>query len=75
MWNGGDRTTLNWVARDAGMDEVCAGVLPDGRAGAIRRRQSQRRQVAIVGDGIHAAPALAQAAAGIPMGGGSDVAI
>ncbi|MEA0983945.1 HAD-IC family P-type ATPase, partial [Salmonella enterica] len=60
--------------KNPGVDEDIAAVLPDGNAECITRLQRQGRQIAMVGDCINAAPALAQADVGIAIGGGSDVA-
>ncbi|WP_413734823.1 copper-exporting P-type ATPase CopA [Sodalis sp. RH21] len=75
MLTGDNAATANAVAQEAGIDRVIAGVLPDGKAQAILELQQQGHRVAMIGDGINDAPALAQAQVGIAMGGGSDVAI
>jgi len=75
MLTGDNLTTARAVASTLGIDEIEAGVLPERKSEVVQRLRGEGRRVAMVGDGVNDAPALAAADVGVAMGGGTDVAI
>jgi len=75
MLTGDNATTARAVAAQLGIAEIEAGVLPERKGDVVQRLRKEGRRVAMVGDGVNDAPALASADVGVAMGGGTDVAI
>jgi len=75
MLTGDNARTANAIARNVGIDEVISEVLPSGKVEAIRHLQQEQRIVAMAGDGVNDAPALAQADIGLTMANGADIAM